>query len=137
MGAASFFRSSAALVAALALSGCGSADDRDVCAGADSSSAFVFVETPVSGQHVESGFAVTGCSNTFEGTVSWRLRDRTGRELASGFTQGGSREPGAFSFSVNFDVEARQIGQLEVYEPKVTTEGFPPVRNVVPVVLGA
>jgi hypothetical protein len=137
MGAASFFRSSAAFVAALTLSGCGSDDDRDVCAGADSTTAFVFVESPVSGEHVESGFAVTGCSNTFEGTVSWRLRDRTGRQLATGFTQGGSREPGAFSFSVKFRVDARQVGQLEVYEPKVTTEGFPPVRNVIPVVLGA
>jgi hypothetical protein len=137
MGAASFFRSSAAFVAALTLSGCGSDDDRDVCAGADSTTAFVFVESPVSGEHVESEFAVTGCSNTFEGTVSWRLRDRTGRQLATGFTQGGSREPGAFSFSVKFRVDARQVGQLEVYEPKVTTEGFPPVRNVIPVVLGA
>jgi len=69
--------------------------------------------------------------------VSWRLRDRTGRELAKGFTQGGSREPGAFSFRVRFDVGATQIGRLEVYEPRVTTEGFPPVRNVIPVVLGA
>jgi immunoglobulin-like protein involved in spore germination len=137
MRAASSFRFSAALLAALSLAACGSDDDRDVCAGADSTSAFVFVETPVSGEHVDSGFPVTGCSNTFEGTVSWRLRDRAGRELAKGFTQGGSREPGAFSFSVRFDVDATQIGRLEVYEPRVTTEGFPPVRNVIPVVLGA
>jgi immunoglobulin-like protein involved in spore germination len=131
------FRSSAALVAVLALSGCSSEDGRDVCSGVDSTTAFVFVETPVSGRHVKSGFSVTGCSNTFEGTVNWRLRDKTGRELANGFAQGGSREPGAFSFAVKFDVAARQVGQLAVYEPKVTTEGFPPVRNVIPVVLGA
>lgn len=120
----------------LALSGCGSDERRDVCAAAEAGSAFVFVESPVSGEHVDSGFQVSGCSNTFEGTVNWRLRDRTGRELANGFAQGGSREPGAFSFSVQYDVDLPQIGQLEVYEPRVTTEGFPPVRNVVPVVLG-
>jgi hypothetical protein len=129
------FRSSAiAFALAFALSGCGS-DERNVCAGADTSSAFVFVESPASGDRVERGFRVSGCSNTFEGTVNWRLRDRDGRELANGFAQGGSREPGAFSFSVDYDVDARQVGQLEVYEPRVTSEGFPPVRNVIPVVL--
>ena len=91
----------------------------------------------MSGEHVKSGFQVSGCSNTFEGTVNWRLRNRAGSELANGFAQGGSREPGAFSFSVQYDdVDARQVGRLEVYEPRVTTEGFPPVRNVLPVVLG-
>jgi hypothetical protein len=129
------FRSSAAVFAlvAFALPGCGSDNERDVCAGGNS--AFVFVESPASGEHVESRFRVSGCSNTFEGTVNWRLRDRTGRELATGFAQGGSREPGAFSFPVEYDVDARQVGQLEVYEPRVTTEGFPPVRNLIPVVL--
>jgi hypothetical protein len=68
--------------------------------------------------------------------VNWRLRDKTGEELANGFAQGGSREAGPFSFAVKYDVDAQQVGQLEVYEPKVTTEGFPPVRNVIPVVLG-
>jgi hypothetical protein len=125
------------VLVAFALSGCGSDEERDACAAADAGSAIVFVESPVSGEHVESGFHVSGCSNTFEGTVNWRLRDRSGLELANGFAQGGSREPGAFSFSVQYDdVDARQVGQLEVYEPRVTTEGFPPVRNVLPIVLG-
>ena len=125
------------MLAALALPGCGSDARRDVCAAAHAGSAFVFVESPVSGEHVKSGFQVSGCSNTFEGTVNWRLRNRAGSELANGFAQGGSREPGAFSFSVQYgDVGARQVGRLEVYEPRLTTEGFPPVRNVLPVVLG-
>jgi hypothetical protein len=131
------FRFSVALAVTLALSGCGSEDDRDVCSGVGSTTAFVFVETPVSGQRLASGFSVTGCSNTFEGTVNWRLRDRTGKELSNGFAQGGSREPGAFSFAVKYDVDAQQVGQLEVYEPTVTGEGFPPGRNVIPVVLAA
>jgi immunoglobulin-like protein involved in spore germination len=131
------FRSSAAVaLLALALAGCGSDEERDVCDAADASEAFVFVESPASGAHVKSGFHVSGCSSTFEGTVNWRLRDREGRPLADGFAQGGSREPGAFSFAVKYDVvDAQQVGRLEVYEPRVTTEGFPPVRNVIPLVL--
>jgi hypothetical protein len=124
------------VLVAFALSACSGNGERDVCAAADSRSAFVFVESPVSGATVASGFRVTGCSNTFEGTVNWRLRDRDGRELASGFTQGGSSEPEPFSFPVKYDADARQVGRLEVYEPAVTNEGFPPVRNVIPVVLG-
>jgi hypothetical protein len=131
------FSVGALVLSAFALAGCSANEERDVCDGADSSSAFVFVASPVSGARVENGFRVNGCSNTFEGTVNWRLRDHNGRELATGFAQGGSREPGAFSFSVRYAVNARQVGQLEVYEPKVTTEGFPSVRNVIPVVLDA
>jgi Immunoglobulin-like domain of bacterial spore germination len=132
-------RSSVALVVLVAstVSACGGDGDRDLCAAADSRSAFVFVQSPVSGGTVASGFRVTGCSNTFEGAVNWRLRDRDGRELASGLTQGGSSEPAPFSFPVEYDVDARQVGRLEVYEPAVTNEGFPPVRNVIPVVLEA
>jgi hypothetical protein len=126
-----------ALVAALtACSGgkseAGVCDDKD---GVLARSAFVFVESPASGERVASGFSVKGCSNTFEATVSWRLRARDGRKLASGFTQGGSREPGPFSFTVDYSVETHEIGQLEVYEPSVTSEGFPTVKNVMPVVL--
>lgn len=128
-------RFSLSIVLALALSGCGSGDERDVCAAASSNSAFVFVESPVSGGKVASGFRVTGCSNTFEGTINWRLHDRTGHQLASGYAQGGSREPEPFSFAVDYHVDSRQIGQLEVYEPRVTREGFPPVRNLIPVLL--
>jgi hypothetical protein len=67
--------------------------------------------------------------------VNWRLRDKTGRVVASGVTQGGSLEPGSFEFTTEYSVDARQIGELEVFEPRVTGEGFPPSRNVVPLVL--
>jgi hypothetical protein len=122
-----------------ALAGCGGGKAQpDVCANEDGilgRSAFVFVQSPASGERVANGFRVRGCSNTFEATVSWRLQGRDGRELASGFTQGGSREPGPFSFTVRYSIGTRQIGQLEIYEPSVTTEGFPTVKNIVPVVL--
>jgi hypothetical protein len=128
-----------AVAAAMALAGCGGGGhDADVCANADGAldnAAFVFIQAPRSGERVKSGFSVTGCSSTFEANVSWRLRGREGKALASGFTQGGGTEPGPFQFTVTYTSAARQIGQLEVYEPSATTEGFPPVRNVVPLVL--
>jgi len=127
------------VAATVLLAGCGGgAHKAGVCANADGAldrAAFVFVEAPRSGERVSSGFRVTGCSSTLEATVSWRLRGRGGQVLASGFTQGGSSEAGPFQFTVTYSIGGRQIGQLEVYEPTVTTEGFPPVRNVVPLVL--
>lgn len=133
-------RSIAALAFTVAgLAGCGGGKAQaDVCANKDGAlgrSAFVFVQSPASGERVADGFRVSGCSNTFEATVNWRLQARDGRELASGFAQGGSREPGPFSFTVRYSIGARQIGQLEIYEPSVTTEGFPTVKNIVPLVL--
>ena len=127
------------LAIAAALAGCGgSGGNADVCSNADGAlgaAAFVFVETPGSGDRVSSGFEVKGCSSTFEGNVVWLLRRRDGRRLAGGVTQGGSLEPGPFSFQVEYAIAARQVGRLEVGAPRVTSEGFPPVTNVVPIVL--
>lgn len=82
-----------------------------------------------------SGFQVSGCSSTFEANLNWRLRGRDGEPLATGVAQGGSLEPRAFEFTVDYEVAARQIGELDVYEPRVTTEGFPPSRDIVPLIL--
>jgi hypothetical protein len=103
--------------------------------GALDNTSFVFVETPRSGERVLSGFRVAGCSSTFESNINWRLRGRGGDVLASGLAQGGSLEPSSFEFTVRYPIAARQVGHLEVYEPRVTTEGFPPVNNVMPLVL--
>jgi len=127
-----------ALTVALTACGGGGGGSNAACAnedGALNDTTLVFVEAPASGERVSSGFRVTGCSSTFEANVNWRLRARNGETLASGFTEGGSLEPGPFEFKVTFSVRARQIGRLEVFEPSVTTEGFPAVRNVVPLVL--
>jgi hypothetical protein len=121
------------------LAGCSRGEPvSDVCADKDGvlmKSSFVFVDSPASGERVANGFRVSGCSNTFEANVAWRLRARDGRRLASGFTQGGSRESGQFSFVVRYSIGASEVGQLEVYEPSVTSEGFPTVKNVMPLVL--
>jgi hypothetical protein len=121
-----------------AVAGCGgTAHKASVCASTrmPANSAFVFVDTPRSGERVSSAFRVSGCSSTFEGNVTWTLRARDGRVLARGFTQGGSVEPGPFEFTVRYTLVERQVGQLEVSAPRVTSEGFPPVRNVLPLVL--
>lgn len=111
----------------------------DVCSnddGALAESAFVFVESPTSGERVTSGFTVAGCSNTFEATVGWRLLARDGSELASGTTEGGTLDqPAPFTFTVEYALDTRQVGNLEVFMPPVTEEGFPPPRDVVPLVL--
>jgi Immunoglobulin-like domain of bacterial spore germination len=128
-------------IAATLFAGCGGDGHHSassVCGNGDGAldnSAFVFVQSPRSGERVLSDFRVTGCSSTFEASLNWRLRGRNGRILASGLTQGGSLSPGPFGFNVRYPLGDRQVGQLEVYEPRVTDEGFPPVRNVLALVL--
>jgi hypothetical protein len=131
-------------LAALAFAGCVGDDDKaDVCANDDnalSRSPFVFVTAPSSGERVSSGFRVSGCSSTFEANVTWHLRGRDGRELASGFitTSAGSLRPGPYRFSVAYSVGASQLGTLEVGSPSASTdEGYPTVRDIVPLVLAA
>jgi len=124
------------LVAALA--GCGGNGKPDVCSnkdGALTNAAFVFVQSPASGERVSSGFEVSGCSSTFERTVLWRLAAKDGRTLAKGHTEGGGLQPGPFSFAVEYSLPAREVGRLLVSAPHVTSEGFPPAKNVVPLVL--
>lgn len=112
----------------------------DVCNNSDGAltdKSFIFVARPSSGMRVQAGFTVEGCSRTFESNVPWRLVDRDGNELASGATTGGGVDGfGSFSFAVSFNVAAQQIGHLEVIEEDPSDgEGFPPVRNVIPLVL--
>jgi hypothetical protein len=130
----------AGLAVAAALAGCGGGgvSKSAVCGNGDGAldrTAFVFVDAPRSGERVLNGFRVSGCSSTFEANVNWRLRARDGHVLANGFTQGGTSESGPFAFTVDYPIGARQVGHLEVYEPRVTAEGFPPVENVIPLVL--
>jgi hypothetical protein len=129
--------STALAAVGLVAAGCG-AHARGVCATAARGlppSSFVFVERPRSGEIVPSGFTVSGCSSTYEGTVDWSLRGRDGRLLATGVAQGGSLASRPFRFAIRYSIRLRQIGQLELDTPSVTREGFPPLRNVLPVIL--
>lgn len=112
----------------------------DACANADgalSDGAFVLATTPDAGARVSSGFAVSGCSRTFESNVNYRLISRDGSVLAQGNTTGGGVDGfGPFSFTVAYSVAARQIGHLEVFEDDASDgEGNPPGRTVLPLVL--
>ena len=109
------------------------------CGGGLPDASLVIVTAPAPGEEVASGFAVEGCSRTFESNVRWRLLDRAGEVLASGFTTGGGIDgPAPFAFTVGYASAERQIGSLEVFEEDASEgEGFPPPRAVVPLVLGA
>lgn len=128
-------------LAALALAGCSAqADGAGRCDLSDAAlkdAAFVIATEPAAGAAVASGFAVKGCSRTFESNVNWRLTARNGQVLASGHTSGGGVDgPGTFGFSVPYSVDARQVGTLEVFEEDTSGgEGFPPGRTVLPLVL--
>jgi germination protein M len=108
------------------------------CAGIPTSrQGFIVVNSPRSGDRVASGFVTRGCSSAFEGTLNWNLKTGDGAELASGFVQGGSSEPGAFAFSVEYQLARSGSGVLEVYEPPASGEGGPTSRVTVPVELAA
>jgi hypothetical protein len=128
-------------LSASVFAGCGGGGGgKNVCSNADgalTNAAFVFVVTPASGDRVSSGFEVSGCSSTFEGSLEWRLEARDGRTLAKGIGQGGGLGPGPFAFTVAYSLPAREIGRLLVFAPRVTKEGFPPGGEVIPLVLDA
>ena len=105
--------------------------------GALSNASFVLVSKPDIGTRVNSGFNVTGCSRTFESHLNWRLLARDGTVLAESFTNGGGVDGfGPFEFNVEFTATTRQFGHLEVFEEDASDgEGFPPGRNVLPLIL--
>jgi len=136
------FRAAALLPCLLLAAACApvSGGGTDLCAlddGALDEAAFVIATAPDPGARVASGFAVAGCSRTFESTVNWRLLARDGSTLAEGFASGGGVDgPGPFAFTVDFAVPERQLGHLEVFEVDASDgEGFPPGRTVLPIVL--
>ncbi|MDX1620439.1 MAG: Gmad2 immunoglobulin-like domain-containing protein [Nitriliruptorales bacterium] len=79
--------------------------------------AFVFVEQPVPGTEVTSGFEVTGCANAFEATYEWELLDKEGAELAAGFGTAscGTGCVGDLSFTVEYTAAEMQVGSLRVF----------------------
>ena len=116
-----------------------SSADAFACDDSLPDAALVVVLSPAGGEEVANGFAVSGCSRTFESNVQWRLLDRAGEELASGFAMGGGVDgPAPFIFAVAYQSAERQLAYLEVYEEDVSGgEGFPPPRAIVPVVIAA
>lgn len=78
----------------------------------------ILVESPLSGEAVESGFDVTGTANTFEATFQYELRDSAGKVLTKDFVTAtsGSGTRGTFRFTVSYEASGPQMGRLVVFE---------------------
>ncbi len=78
----------------------------------------IVVTGPVIGDRVNSPVTVTGSADVFEGTVSVRVLDAAGRQLATAFTTAtcGTGCRGAYRVAVRYRLPAAQAGTIEVYE---------------------
>jgi hypothetical protein len=78
----------------------------------------ILVESPLIGAHVSSPVTVSGTANVFEATVSLRILDENGKEIARTFTTAtcGTGCRGDYSVSIPFNVDRQQEGTIEVFE---------------------
>lgn len=78
----------------------------------------IVVRTPVDDDEIVSPVTIAGTADVFEATVSIRILDESGAELASTFTTAtcGTGCRGTYSEDVFFFVERRQAGMIEVFE---------------------
>lgn len=123
------------LVVVLSAFGASTALAQTPCADAPKDEPFVMVTAPAAGAKVTSGFAVTGCSRTFESTVAWTLTVRGGKELARGTAKGGGvDDAGPLSFTVAAKVDKPTLAYLEVIEPSASGKGGT-ARVIVPLII--
>jgi immunoglobulin-like protein involved in spore germination/sporulation and spore germination protein len=96
----------------------------------------ILVDTPTIGSTASSPVTVSGTANVFEATVSVRILDAGGRQLASTFTTAtcGTGCRGTYSVSVPFPVTGNQPGTIEVFEASAK-DGSPINVVRIPVVL--
>jgi hypothetical protein len=96
----------------------------------------IVVRTPVAGDEIVSPLTVAGTADVFEATVSIRILDANGQELAATFTTAtcGSGCRGKYSAEVSFFTEERQDGTIEVFESSAE-DGSPLNLVSLPVVL--
>jgi hypothetical protein len=78
----------------------------------------IVVTSPVIGQRVSNPVTVSGTADVFEATVSMRILDLNGQEIATRFTTAtcGSGCRGSFSLAVPYRVAREQNGLIEIYE---------------------
>ena len=96
----------------------------------------IVVRTPVAGDEIVSPVTVAGTADVFEATVSIRILDANGQELAAAFATAtcGTGCRGKYSAEVFFFTEERQNGTIEVFESSAA-DGSPLNLVRVPVVL--
>jgi hypothetical protein len=78
----------------------------------------ILVESPAIGERVDNPVVVSGTANVFEATVSLRILNARGKEIARTFTTAtcGTGCRGEYSVSVPYGVDREQPGIIEVFE---------------------
>jgi Immunoglobulin-like domain of bacterial spore germination/Sporulation and spore germination len=96
----------------------------------------ITVRSPVIGQEVTSPVAVSGTADVFEATVSVRVLDSAGHEIARTFTTAtcGTGCRGDYSVPVSYSVPRTEQGTIEVYESSAK-DGRPVNVQRIPVTL--
>jgi hypothetical protein len=100
-----------------------------------SGQASITVMTPTTNETITNPFYVTGVSNTFEGVVSIRIKDKNGKVLATDSAMGGSGQLGAFYKSVTYSMPSVKNGTIEVFENSAK-DGSEINKVTVPVIFG-
>ncbi|MEK8105911.1 Gmad2 immunoglobulin-like domain-containing protein [Micromonospora sp. M12] len=97
----------------------------------------IVVTSPVPGERVVTPLVVTGTATVFEATVSVRVLDATGREVATGFGTAscGTGCRGGYRVVVGWRTAREQQGTIEVYEVSAR-DGSRINTMAVPVLLG-
>jgi immunoglobulin-like protein involved in spore germination/sporulation and spore germination protein len=96
----------------------------------------ILVEGPLVGQTVGNPVTVAGSANVFEATVTVRILDSKGHEIARTFTTAtcGTGCRGDYSVQVDYSVSSTQPGTIEVFES--SAEDGSPINVVdIPVTL--
>ena len=98
----------------------------------------ITVQSPVIGQQVSSPVTVAGTADVFEATVSIRVLDAAGHEVARTFTTAtcGTGCRGDYSVTVTYSVPRTQRGVVEVFESSAKN-GRPINVQRIPVTLTA
>jgi hypothetical protein len=98
----------------------------------------ITVQSPVIGEQVSSPVTVAGTADVFEATVSVRVLDAAGHEVARTFTTAtcGTGCSGDYSVTVSYSVPRTQRGVVEVFESSAK-DGRPVNVQRIPVTLTA
>jgi Immunoglobulin-like domain of bacterial spore germination/Sporulation and spore germination len=96
----------------------------------------ITVRSPVIGARVTSPVTVSGTADVFEATVSVRILDSAGHEIARTFTTAscGTGCRGDYSVTVSYSVPRTQPGTIEVFESSAK-DGRPVNVQLIPVTL--
>jgi hypothetical protein len=96
----------------------------------------ITVRSPVIGARVTSPVTVSGTADVFEATVSVRIGDSAGHEIARTFTTAscGTGCRGDYSVTVSYSVPRTQPGTVEVFESSAK-DGQPVNVQLIPVTL--